>query len=344
MLWLLLILAPFSASFGQVRWQEHVVPLGAPIAGAAADPDNSSRAYVWGSGVLRVDLIAGQPHRLAAKGKFMAPGCPFQGGLALLEAPDRLVWAHGERLETRTPIDTEADFADCVDLTLFGRRGLMITNRGLQVRFYEPAAGTWPYREIYSFYTASYQSGLIQASIDSDKHPDLFSGNYWIQSPSAFDLPWRLFAINTYNELPHSAHMRIARIRRAGRSASSLVVAQGELHPARLAVFDPPADIRKLWIETRIGGELSLHHPRTLAVADFDRDGREDFVLAESEGPRPRVWWWRQQPDGNFLPTLMTEGFPAKTGWISDVDRDGRPDVVLVEEARIRWLGNQPLK
>jgi hypothetical protein len=291
-----------------------------------------------------VNLLRRKAERVVAQGDFSAPGCTFQGGLALLAPQDRLVWLHGRRLQARTQIDTDADFADCLDATIFGRRGLFLTNRGLQVRFYEPSEGAWPYREIYSFYTASYQSGLIQADVDGDGRPDLFSGNYWIQSPIKFDLPWRLFAINTYNEGPHSAHVKLLRIRRNGRVQPSLLVAQGEMNPAKLALFDPPDDVKQLWQETRLDRGLSLNHPRTLAVADFDNDGLEDFLLAEAEGTSPRVWLWRQQAGGAFESAVIAQGAPVITGWATDVDRDGRSDLVLIEARRIRWFRNRPLE
>ncbi|MBL8232453.1 MAG: VCBS repeat-containing protein [Bryobacterales bacterium] len=351
MLWFPLLLTAIGASFGQVRWVDHPLPVSAEIRGAAPGPRDPSGAWLWGDGVFQAGLRTGNVTRVA-QGDFGEPGCAFQGGLALLSRPEQLVWLRGPRLARRTIIDTEADFSGCLDLTLFGRKGLLITNRGLQVRFYEPASTEpggmvgsprWPYREIYSFYTASYQSGLIHADVDSDGVADLFSGNYWIQAPEMFDRPWRLFAINTYNEEPQSAHLRLALIRRVGRSKPSLLVAQGEMHPARLAVFDAPADVKQLWTETRLDGDLALDHPRTLAVADFDRDGREDFLLAESEGAA-RIWWWRQLADGSFAPSPIARGTPILTGWAADADRDGRPDIVLVERRRIRWLGNQPLE
>lgn len=344
MLWFPFILASFGMASGEVGWQERSLPVNFRIQGAAADPGNPSQAYVWGGGLSRINLRLQTVETLLSQGDFSAPGCTFQRGLALLSPPDRLVWLHGRRLEKRQQIDTDADFADCLDATIFGRRGLFVTNRGLQVRFYEPSGGPWPYREIYSFYTASYQSGLIQADVDGDGLPDLFSGNYWIQSPATFHLPWRLFAVNTYYEEPHSAHLKLARIRRSGRAQPSLLVAQGEMSPGKLALFDPPGDVKQLWRETRLEDSLLLNHPRTLAVADFDNDGLEDFLLAEAEGQSPRVWLWRQQIGGAFQPVVIAQGAPVVSGWATDADQDGRADIVLIEPRRIRWLRNQPLK
>ena len=68
----------------------------------------------------------------------------------------------------------------------------------------------WPAQDLYSFYTPSREGGLGIADIDGDGLPDILCGNDWIRSPRTFDLHWRLFAINTWNELENSAMLRLA--------------------------------------------------------------------------------------------------------------------------------------
>ena len=38
--------------------------------------------------------------------------------------------------------------------------------------------------------------------IDGDGRPDILCGNYWIRAPQSFELPWRLYAIELWNEKP----------------------------------------------------------------------------------------------------------------------------------------------
>ena len=47
----------------------------------------------------------------------------------------------------------------------------------------ERKASAWPYREIYSIYTPSQQTGLSMRDIDGDGRIDILCGNYWIQKP-----------------------------------------------------------------------------------------------------------------------------------------------------------------
>ena len=116
----------------------------------------------------------------------------------------------------------------------------------------------WPYREIYSIYTPSQQTGLSMRDIDSDGHVDIVCGNYWIKSPQSFELPWHIFAINTYSELPESAMLTHA------FAGKDLVVAQGHMSDARVTLFTKPEDPRQLWPETRIKGRF--HRVHAIAV------------------------------------------------------------------------------
>lgn len=234
--------------------------MGSEIRGGAASNDGKA-AIVWGEGVYRVDLRSGRSERLAV-GSFRENGCVAEGGLVLVN-DDRLVWLAGPKYDRLEVIDTGAEIADCLEATLLGRRGILVTWRGLQVRHYFPAQGErrWPYREIYSFYTASYQAGLLLRDVDDDGRPDLMCGNYWIQSPAEYDLPWRLFAINTYNDTPLAAKMRLAWLERNG-AFPLLVAAQGALEQGRVTLFERPADPKQLW-----GERVLAAMPRPAAIA-----------------------------------------------------------------------------
>jgi len=341
---MMLILLTLAAAFclpAQVRFVSRQVTVPGKQSGALMV---GQTLYSWGDGLSKTTLQGRvQPMRSE---KFGAAGCAGDidrdgsDDLVLHALPGKMVWLKGPQFQAMQVIDTGADFADCRVTKISGRRGVLITHRGMQLRVYEPLSKA--YREIYSFYTASYQSGLLEHDVDGDGRTDLLAGNYWVQAPASFELPWRLFAINTYNDTPHAAHVKMALLRVGGKPA--LIVSQGELHPAKLAMFAPPADPKQLWTETRLDGDLDLNEPAALASGDVDGDGLEDFVTGERGGSKPRVMWWRQQRDGTFRSSVIHQGTAAQALFLTDINHDGKLDVIVTGVASIVWLESRSVK
>lgn len=176
-------------------------------------------------------------------------------------------------------IDAGVDMPDCVGATLFGRRGFLMIQRGMQVRFYERARAGWRGRDIYSIYTPSYQTGLALADVDQDGRIDILCGNYWIRSPRSFDESWRLFAINTWFEEPDSASVRIAVLDR-----TRVVSVQSRRSPARAALFVARADRKALWNPGALLPQFRLHHVRALTRLN----GK--LLLGEANGEASRLF------------------------------------------------------
>ena len=293
------------------------------------------RAFSEGGCLLDVDGD-GQPDVVVNERGAGSDGGP--------ESAPALVWFHAPRAGagwTRHVIDTGVDAPDILPATLFGRRGVLLIQKHIQVRFYEiPSDPTarWPYQDVYSFYSPSHQGGLRVADIDGDGMPDILAGNYWIKSPESFELPWRLFAIELWNETPASALLRLRYGPLAG-AAPELLATQREMSPARLARFEKPADPRQLWIEHSIAG-LDLNQPNSLDVADFDGDGRPDILVAEKAGAG-RVVVLRNEGGGRFTPVVIAQGRPVQFARAVDVNGGGRPDILLIRADAIVWLENQ---
>jgi hypothetical protein len=150
--------------------------------------------------------------------------------------------AQDNRGRTRWTIDPHVVTRECHALEIFGRRGIAIFPHGMALRFYQFRDGQWSSRDLYTFYTASWQGGLVQADINGDGWPDLFAGNYWLESPAEWRLPWRLYAINTFSEHPDSATAQLH------WDGQRLLWVESRRPRGRIIWFRPPADRRQLWL------------------------------------------------------------------------------------------------
>lgn len=308
--------------------------------------DKDGYAFLEGGCLLDVDGD-GKPDLIVNEGPASNKG---PASRAIDSSRRALIWidlAHGRR----HVIDTGVDAPDVIPATLLGHRGVLLIHRRNQVRFYEipkdPSA-RWPSRDIYSFYTPSDQGGLLLTDVDGDSLPDIIAGNYWIQSPKKFDLPWRLFAIDTWSETQHSAMQKLALADLWRSGARNLIALQRDMPAARLAWFEKPADPKQLWNEHALekGCEnglelgLALNRPHSLDVADFNGDGLPDVLVAESAGAG-RLIIFENRRDGRFAPRVITQGVPIHYAGAIHLHRERKPEILVITPHRIsRWQPN----
>jgi hypothetical protein len=288
------------------------------IAGFALAADT---LFVWGDDAFAIDLRNGRRQRVA-EGRFAEGGCVIDGGLILNSiAPAELLWL---RLSDRKRfvVDTGVDTRDVIPADLLGHHGILLIHKRQQVRFYDLPSlmkNGWPETEIYTIYTPSTEGGLVVADVDGDGLPDLLCGNYWMKSPTRFELPWREFAIDTWNEEEGSAMLRLA----WSADDAIRVAAQRDMLPARAAWFKRAEDPKQLWEAHELG--------RLQGVSGTVFIGK-DLILSEGNAPG-RVLLFRRSRDG-FLPGIEL----IRTNQAVGVATLPSREIVVVEKSQVVLL------
>jgi hypothetical protein len=346
------LLGPALLVWGQPRFERQVLSAERGIAGAALAAGSLHRSpelYTWGQ-----DIQSRQPGggatRLAAP-----PGAPsLLGGGCLLDA-DRdgqqdlllqsgggsggLLWRQastGRWHLIAAGVETE----DLMPARLFGQAGVLLIHRFNQLRFYavpSDARQPWIARELYSFYSPSRQGGLAQGDVDQDGFEDILCGNYWVRNPGSPELPWRLFAVNTFSEDLLASLQRLAWTDLHGNGAHSLVASEREARRARLTWFRRPADPHQLWTAHPLEGRLHLRRPQGLAVADLNGDRLPEIVVGENDGPGSRILVFWNRGGGVFDPRPVGEGNGALHLWAVDWNRDGKLDLLTAGPWGVEW-------
>lgn len=303
------------------------IPVSAQTGTLAGFDFQVGQVFAWGDGAYHWETVNRKPLRIA-DGTFSAGGCAWDvdgdGKLDLVvnetKPEPALVWYQAPDWKRRV-ISRGVDSQDMIPAELLGHRGILLIHKRMQVRFFDAPKlpdGEWTETELYSFYTPSHEGGLVLADIDGDGHMDVLAGNYWMQSPTRWELPWHLFAIDTWTEFAESAQLSLL------WTGTNRIAAQRAAVPARLAWFEPAPDRKQLWPQHALVPELQLESVSLAAL------GNDRFIAAERTG-RGRILLfekdWSYRTIGAGRPLLGVRSLGA--GKLLVIRRNGMEVVTI---------------
>jgi hypothetical protein len=266
------------------------------------------------------DIAIGDVDRNGSQDVVLANGIWFANP-APAGDPERDAWARHQIDATKGHDVLLGDLDRDGDLDLVKRHQ---NGTGDVIRvFRQNTGGTWTERDIPSY----DGEGLALADLDADGDPDIVIAGVWYENDgNPISGAWterRYTASYTHTKVV----VQVANLGGSARPDILLTPAEAAGQRYRISWFEAPANARNVWPERILVNDVeAVVHG--LAVADFDRDGRNDFAYAEmDQGADPDLVMLNLQRSAGFWTAFQIATGASHNIEAADLDGDGRIDL-----------------
>jgi len=252
----------------------------------------------------RLDLIAGQHGDLKELYWFEQPEDPTQPW------PRYVIEEEFAKYHDQAVGDVDGD----------GEPEILIASQGSKVLCYydipaDPRVSPWPRECRHIMHSGESFEGLAVADLDGDGRQEVVAGpNVWRLAAGR----WQRQRIADFKD-PVVALGDLT-----GTGRLDIVLAEGESYPARLAWFEAPD-----WKMHLLADDL--FHPHSLAVADFDGDGRLDIMVGEmglGRNPHPKLMIYLNKGGGAFEPVVIDRDHATHHARVIHLEGHGLASIV----------------
>lgn len=191
-----------------------------------------------------------------------------------------------------------------------------------------PTVSPWPEKYRHLICNDISVEGLAITDLDGDGLNEVVAGPNIFKQPKNLSGSWKRIILRelharTYNGFVFSeTRVQVADVN--GDGVLDLVMSEAESDYGRLVWFD--------------GSNWEMHllddglfHPHSLAVADFNKDGRVDIFVGEmglKKNPNPRLMVYINEGDGSFSRHIIDTGHPTHEAKVADIGNTGALDIV----------------
>ena len=194
-----------------------------------------------------------------------------------------------------------------------------------------PEAGNWPRVHVSG---APSDEGFAVGDVDRDGRLDIAAttgdakGVVWYKNPGDGSGDWTGFQIGDFTEALYPDRTEMADLNGNGRLDIIVTEENGADSDAQTYWWEQPADATAPnWTRHLITTQATTN---SLDVADMDKDGDVDLVLAEHRGDRT-LSIWSNSGQGAFSEQIVSTGYESHLGGRTvDLDGDGDLDIVSI--------------